>query len=165
MTNSEPPSTPEEKWTAYLDGKLSAKEAAAFEGEHAGAAAERAANMRLMETLRRNSPAPKLRNAEFFNECILRAISPREAAATEAPRALWPLWRLVLGTACCLALVAVIYGVFVRGGDSQAEKYFAQVLSAKAGDEMLDATVLDADGIAIVWIDGLEQLPADYVLE
>ncbi len=165
MTSSEPPSTPEEKWTAYLDGKLSVQEAAAFESQHPDARADRAVNMRLMDAVRRHSPAPELRNAEFFNECILREIAPRAAADAPPPRALWPLWRLALGAACCMALVAAIYGVFVRGNEGQAAPYYAQVLSVKAGDEMLDAAVLDADGIAVVWIDGLDQLPKDYVLE
>ena len=165
MTNSEPPSPPEEKWTAYLDGKLSAQDAAAFEREHPEAIAERELHARLVSAVRLHSPAPELRNADFFNERILREISPRPAAAPKRERALWPLWRLAFASACCLLFAGVIYAMFVRGNEGRQDNYVAQVVSVQAGDALLDATVLDADGLAVVWIDGLDQLPNDYVLE
>ena len=37
MNNFESPSSPEEKWAAYMDRKFSAQEAAAFERENPGA--------------------------------------------------------------------------------------------------------------------------------
>jgi anti-sigma factor RsiW len=163
--NSEPPSSPEEKWTAYLDGILSAQDAAAFEREHPEAVAERELHARLISAVRLHSPAPKLRNADFFNERILREISPRPATVPRAERPLWPLWRLAAAGACCLLAVGAIYAVLVRSNEAKADRYVAQVVSVKAGDDQLDATVLDADGLAVVWIDGLDPLPNDYVLE
>ena len=165
MTNSEPPSSPEEKWTAYLDGKLSTQDAAAFEHEHPEAIAERELHTRIISAVRLHSPAPKLRNADFFNERILREISPRPATAPKPERALWPLWRLAFASACCLLIAGAIYAMFVRGHEGNQDGYRAQIVSVKAGDDLLDATVLDADGLAVVWIDGLDQLPNDYVLQ
>jgi anti-sigma factor RsiW len=167
MTSSEPPTSPEEKWTAYLDGKLSAQDAAAFEREHPEAAAERAMHARLMSAVRMHSPAPQLRNADFFNARILREISPRPAVAPKPERTLWSLWRLAFASACCLVVTGAIYALFVRGheGKEKPDRYVAEVVSVKPGDDLLAATVLDADGLAIVWIDGLDQLPNDYVLE
>ena len=165
MNNSEPPASPEEKWTAYLDGKLSTQDAAAFEREHPEAIAERELHTRLISAVRLHSPAPKLRNADFFNERILREISPRKAEAPKPERALWPLWRLAFASACCLLIAGAIYVMFVRGHEGKPGDYLAQVVSVQAGDALLDATVLDADGLAVVWIDGLDQLPNDYVLE
>ena len=165
MNNSEPPSLTEEKWTAYLDGKLSAQDTAAFEHEHPEANAERAMHAKLTGALRLHSPAPELRNADFFNERILREITPRTAAVPRRERRLWPLWSLAFASVCCLLAAGAIYSKFVRGNEGGRDRYLAQVVSVKAGDELLDATVLDADGLQVVWIDGLDQLPNDYVLE
>jgi len=164
-TSSEPPFSPEEKWTAYLDGKLSAQEAAAFECEHPEAVAEREMHARLISAVRLHTPVPKLRNADFFNERILREICPRYAEAPKPARSLWPLWRLVFASACCLAVTAAIYALFVRGHEGHpGHDYLAQVVSVEPGDNLLGATVLDAEGLAVVWIDGLDPLPDDYVL-
>ena len=165
MNSSEPPSSPEEKLTAYLDGKLSAQEAAAFERENPGAVAERAMHVRIVRAVRQHSPAPELRNTDFFNERILREIGPRAASAAQKERRLWPLWGLAFASLCCLLAAGAIYAKFVRGNEARPDHYLAQVVSVKAGDETLDATVLDADGLQVVWIDGLDQLPSDYVLE
>jgi anti-sigma factor RsiW len=165
MINSEIPSSPEEKWTAYLDGKLSLQDAAAFEREQPGAVAERALHARLANAVRRHSPSPKLRNADFFNERILHEISPRPAPAAPAKRRLWPLWSLAAASACCMLAGIAIYATFVRGTDATPDRYLAKVVSATAGDESLDATVLDADGLQVVWISGLDPLPKDYALE
>ncbi|MEO6787612.1 MAG: hypothetical protein ABI318_15905 [Chthoniobacteraceae bacterium] len=165
MNNSEPPASPEEKWTAYLDGKLSAQESAAFEREHPDAVAERALHGRISRAVREHSPAPALRNADFFNACILREISPRSASAPAPQRGLWSLWRLAVGGACCLLAATAIYFAFVRGSDGDRDRYLAQVVSVKTDDDDVAATVLNADGLAVVWLDGLDQLPNDYVLE
>ena len=165
MNNSEPPSSPEEKWTAYLDGKLSTQEVAAFEREHPEAAAELAMHARLMSAVRLHSPAPKLRNTDFFNEGILREISPRPAVAPAKARRLWPLWGLAFASLCCLLAAGGIWATFVRNGEEKVDRYVAQIVSVTAGDDSLNATVLDTDGVKVVWISGLEQLPDDYVLE
>lgn len=165
MTNSEPPSSSEEKWTAYLDGKLSTEVAAAFEREHPDAVAEREMHRRISSAVRSHSPAPMLRNADFFNERILGAISLRAVPAPQKKRGLMPLWRLAFASACCLLIAGAIYAMFVRGNEGGLDGYRVQIVSVKAGDPLLDATVLDADGLAVVWIDGLDQLPSDYVLE
>lgn len=172
MNNSDSPISPEEQWAAYFDGSLSAGEAAAFESEHPEAAAERAAYARITGAMRRHSPAPQMRNTDFFNQSILREIAPSPAAAAAAPvkeRRLFSLWGLAVASLCCLLAGAAIWASFVRGGSGAGEKprapYFAQVESVTAGDASLDATVLDADGLKLVWIDGLDRLPNDYVLE
>ncbi len=165
MNNSEPPSSPEETWTSYLDGKLSAEEAAAFEREHPEAPAERQSYVRLMKVVRSHSVAPRMRNEDFFNARIMAEIAPRAMQAAAPRRALWPLRRLAFASAACMLIAAGIYAFFVRGHESGMDRYRAQVVSATAGDDSLSATVLDADGLAVVWIDGLDQLPNDYVLK
>lgn len=169
MNNSNLPTSPEEKWTAFIDGRLSADEAAAFARDNPDAVAEKAAANKIAHALRRHSPSPLLRNGDFFNEKILREISPttprvESHSASRAP-SFWSLWRIALGAAACLFAVAAIYATFVKGNESPVDRYVANVLSVHAGDDLLSATVLDADGLAVVWIDGLDQLPNDYVLE
>ena len=68
MNNSDLPASTEEKWTAYIDGRLGAAEAAAFERENAGAVQDRTATARIANALRVHLPAPTLKNADFFNE-------------------------------------------------------------------------------------------------
>lgn len=165
MNNSETPSSPEEMWSAYLDGKLSAAEALAFEREHPEAVAERQMHLKLAGAIRTHLPSPELRNADFFNERILREISTPAAHQPAREGSLWSLWRLATAGAFCLLAVGAIYVLFVQGHEQRRDPYLAQVLSVKAGDAELDATVLDADGLAVVWIDGLEQLSSDYVLQ
>lgn len=169
MNNSEPPFSPEEKWTAYLDGKLSAPDAATFEREHPEAAAERAMHARIIAAVRRHSPAPALRNADFFNESILREIAPPPAVTAPAPakaRGLFSLWRLAFAGASCLIAAVAIWAAFVRGGGGEKQNpYVAVVTELTAGDRLLDASVLDAEGLKLIWIDGLEPLPDDYALE
>ena len=167
MNNSDLPASPEEKWTAFIDGRLGTDEAAAFARENPDAFFEKTAATKIAAALRRHSPAPILRNADFFNEKILREISPvQRRAEIPSPKAsLWSLWRMALAGACCLLAVAAIYTTFVKGNDSRVDRYVANVLSVHAGDDLLSATVLDADGLAVVWIDGLDQLPSNYVLE
>ena len=169
MNNSDLPSTPEEKWTAYFDGKLSEQETAAFELEFPEAAAERTVHSRIIDAVRRHSPAPKLRNGDFFNESILREIAPPTVVPVSAPTkspGLFSLWRLALAGAACLVVAGAIWNGMVRGGTGEKrEAYVAQIISLTPGDRLLSATELDAEGLKLIWIDGLEPLPDDYALE
>lgn len=163
MHNSEPTLTPtEEKLTAYLDGKLSPADAAAFEKAHPDVATERSRHAQLCSLLQ--TDAPDLKNGEFFNHQILREIQPPQPAQEKVT--LFPLWRLAFAAAACLATAAGIYFTFVgKQSNVDGSDYFAQVVNVKAGDPDITAQLVDADGIAVVWIDGLASLPNDYVLE
>ncbi len=165
MNSSEPNPSSEEKWMAYFDGKLSVQEAATFESENPEAAVERANFASLADSIRAHSVAPAMRNADFFNARILEQIAPPKAASPAPRRALWPLWRLAFASACCATVAGGIYAFFVRGNEGGMDRYRAQVVAAKTDDSAISATVLDADGLAVVWIDGLDQLPNSYVLK
>jgi len=165
MNSSDSPSSFEEKWTSYLDGKLVPADAAAFEREHPEVAADREMHAQLVVAIRSHSRPPELRNAEFFNERILREIAPQPVHAPRPEGGLWSLWRLATAGAFCLVAVGAIYFLAVRDQAGRNSPYLAEVLSVRAGDAELDATVLDAEGLAVVWIDGLDNLPSDYVLQ
>ncbi len=161
MTSSDPLPPHEEKLAAYLDGRLSSAETAAFEREHPEASTEKAEVAKLTQLLRSRPTAPTLRHADFFNHQILREIAP-ESVAQKAPqpRALWPLWRLVLGGACCLLAVFALLPE-----KKTAPRYVAQVLSVTAGDPGITVQALNTEGLAVVWVDGLDYLSSDYTLE
>ncbi len=163
MNNSEPTLTQsQEKLTAYLDGTLSPADAAAFEKANPEALVERRQHERLQTILRKQ--APTLGHGDFFNHQILREIRP-EPAAAPAKRTFFPLWRLAFAAAACLLVASGIYFGAVGPQKNGSGEYFAQVLSVKAGDENISAHIIDAGGMAVVWIDGLDSLPNNYVLE
>jgi hypothetical protein len=184
MNNSEPQlSAFEEKLMAYVDGRLSATEAAAFEREHPEALAERESADHLSSVLKRGSIAPALRNPEFLNRQVLREIAstlPKEVPAATAPErqpSLFNLWRLVLGGAFCLLLALGVYQGFVRLGNEGQSKvaktgpvegppippYMAQVLSMKTGDEKLTSRVVTEEGLTVVMIDGLDPMSEEFL--
>ena len=166
MNNSDQPLTPfEEKLTAYLDQTLPAEEAAAFEREHPEIAAERLANEGLRKALKMGSPAPALRNGEFFNRQILRELgaATQPAAQPAAKPSLFNLWRLVFAGAACLLAAAGIYQGLVPAKQTPPA-YFAQVLSMKTGDDSLKAHLLNEEGMTIVMIDGLDPIDEDFIL-
>jgi anti-sigma factor RsiW len=185
MNNSEPSlSSFEEKLMAYVDGRLPAEEASAFEREHPEAVVERDSANLLNKALKRGSIAPSLRNPDFLNRQILREIAstlPKEARVAEvAPErqpSFFNLWRLVLAGAFCLLLALGVYQGFVRPGSpgpSTIAKtsvnpaagfppYLAQVLSMKTGDEKLTSRVVTEEGLTVVMIDGLDPMSEEFI--
>jgi anti-sigma factor RsiW len=184
MNSSEPlqPLTPhEEKLTAYLDGSLPPEDAAAFEQANPDVLEMRRQHRLLSAALRTHSPASQLRNGEFFNHQILREIQPAPAPAAARPAI--PFWRLLFASAACgLAVFAIVMfttkdpskspGPTIARNDTPgtyaAPKYVAKVTEVTAGDYLLTAKLLppdQSDGLAVVWVDGMEKLSKDYVLQ
>jgi len=167
MNNSDQPLTPfEEKLTAYLDKALSAEEAAAFEREHPEVIAEKLAHEGLHKVLELGSPAPALRNGEFFNRQILREVAAADAspAGQPAPKpSLFSIWRLVFAGAACLLAGVGIYQTLVPARQA-VPTYFAQVLSVKTGDDSLKARLINEEGMTVVMIDGLAPIDEDFIL-
>ena len=172
---------------AYVDGRLSGTDVAAFEREHPEIVAERESANRLSNVLKRGSVAPQLRNPDFLNRQILREIAsatPTSSAsahpAAERPGSLFNLWRLVFAGAFCLLIALGIYQGFVRPGSDatsrasvastatpapryQALPYMAEVLSMKAGDDKLKSRVVTEEGLTMVLIDGLEPMSEEFI--
>jgi len=164
----------EEQFTAWLDGRLPVEEGAAFEKELLARgfdpAAERHAAGQLGKMLRQHSPAPVLGNAEFFNHQLLHRIAEEQPATSVAAprRAWWSLPRMAwAGMACLLLSAALFLAIIPHGTPVDRSDYFAQVLDARPGDDSISAdTVYTArDNVTVVWLDGLDYLPADYQLQ
>ncbi len=162
----------EEQFTAWVDGKLDGAELAEFEKQLASrpeAAAEKEDAQRLGEFLRRHSTAPRLSNPDFFNHQLMQQIAaetPRPAVRTHG--AFWSLNRLAWAGAFSLAIAFGLYKTTIptgapHGSDS---KYFAQVVEAWPSDPSISATTVynPDDNVTVVWLDGLDYIPASIAL-
>jgi anti-sigma factor RsiW len=165
----------EEKFTAWVDGRLSGPELAAFERElesHPEALAEKEAALDLGNLLRANISAPPLRNPDFFNHQLLRQIHASPPAATlPAPRpSFWSLPRMALSGVFLLFLSTLLYFAAVpntRREVRQNEKYVSNILNARSDDPSITATSFHSkeDNVNVVWLDGLNYLPPDHKLK
>ena len=83
-------------------------------------------------------------------------------------RAWWSLPRLAFGGAACLLIAAVLFaGLIPRGVAADRSPYFAEVIDARPLSAGISAdTIYTArDNVTVVWLDGLEYLPASYQLQ
>ncbi len=161
----------EEQFTAWADGKLSGPELAAFEKElerHPEAMSERADAQKLGAFLRENPTAPKLTNADFFNLQIQQRIAadrPREKAAGW----FWSLPRLAWAGAACLLVAGVMFQTLIPTGStvSEADPYFAQVVESWTSEPGVSANTVynPRDNVTVLWLDGLDYIPASYELK
>lgn len=167
----------EEKYTAWLDGKLTGPELADFEKELAAmpdAAADKRSARRLGDLLRRHGTAPRLMGAEFFNHQLMRRIE----AETEKPREratggswFWPLPRLVWAGAFCLLLAGVLFKAMIPSSSDiiiQSDPlYFAEIIEVRTPDPSISATTVydPRDNVTVLWLEGLDYLPASYKLQ
>ncbi len=163
----------EEQSTAWVDGKLTGKELAEFEkqlAERPEAAAEKDEALRLGNFLRAHPTAPNLGNGDFFNHQIMQRIAAETPRPAENKRAaFWSLPRLALAGAFCLATALALYKTTIPtdAPSSEEPKYFAQVVEAWPADPSISATTVydPADNVTVVWLDGLDYIPATYALK
>jgi anti-sigma factor RsiW len=158
----------EEQFTAWVDGKLTGEELAAFERELASrpeALADRASAQKLGGLLRRVE-APKLTNPDFFNLQLLQRIGGSGAA--RAPW-FWSLSRLAMAGAACLLVAFVLFRTMIPVGSSPeaGSPYFAQVIESWPADESISATTVytPEDNVTVLWLDGLDRVPAEYAIQ
>jgi anti-sigma factor RsiW len=169
----------EENFTAWVDGRLSGSDLAAFEAElesHPEALGEKSECLKLGVLLRSHVTAPPLRNADFFNHQVLQQIQSSQPAAlsskaTPARRAtFWSLPRMALSGAFLLLLSALLYFAAVPQTSRQVRKsqqYVQNVLNARSDDPAITATSFHskADNVNVVWLDGLGYMPPAHKLK
>jgi anti-sigma factor RsiW len=166
----------EEKWTAWLDGELRGKELAEFEAslpDRAAAEAERLEARKLGALLKDQLSARAMGNEEFFDHQLRERIereSPDESAVGRAsrPRFSWTIGRLAWSGATALALF-VVCAFFVMRSKEPADQsqYLSQILNARVDPGVSPyATVsmfqTKEDKVTVLWVDGLQSLPAEY---
>ena len=165
----------EEKWTAWLDGRLSDRELAEFEAslpDKAAAEAEKAEATKLGLLLKRELGAQALLNEEFFNYQIRERIA-RESADEPRKRGVevstsWTIRRLLWTGTASLA-VFLVMAIFVMRDKNPAEQsqYLTQILNARVDPVVSpNATIsmfeTKEDRVTVLWTEGLQSLPADY---
>lgn len=164
----------EEKFTAWLDGQLPESDRGAFEQEllkrGLDPAAELADARHLGTLLREHSSAPVLSNADFFDHQLRHQIAQEEppAPAQIERRSWWSLPRLAFGGAFSLLLATILFQTLIpRGTAADQSPYFAEVIDARplADGVSADTIYTARDNVTVVWLDGLEYLPASYQLQ
>jgi hypothetical protein len=160
----------EEKFTAWIDGRLAGRELEEFETELAkteNAGREKEGALKLGALLRDHCQAPELGNADFFNHQLMQRIGA-ETAGRPSRRALifWTLPKLAWAGAFCMTMVSVIYFVAVPKGPVEypsGSEYVAQILDTQTGDPTITATTIHSkdNKLTVLWLDGLDYLPSD----
>jgi anti-sigma factor RsiW len=164
----------EEKWTAWLDGRLSDRELAEFEAslpDKAAAEAEKAEAKKLGLLLKRELGAQALLNEEFFNHQIRERIARESGESRKRGvevSASWTIRRLLWTGAASLA-VFLVMAIFVMRDKNPAEQsqYLTQILNARVDPVVSpNATIsmfeTKEDRVTVLWTEGLQSLPADY---
>jgi hypothetical protein len=165
----------EEKWTAWLDEKLSGKELQEFEAslpDLESARAEKRDAQKLGLFLKQELAAKPLTNEDFFSHQIRERISHEtesDSGDAGTRSTWWTIPRLVWCGATALALFLVTTFVFL-GQQENAEQsdYLTQILKSQVNPvDSPNATVSIFESktdnkVTVLWTEGLKSLPADY---
>jgi len=152
----------EEKFTAWLDGKLGDKEARSFENEHPALQQDKTDFLRLKGLLKENLCRRELQDPDFFTAQIMEQIRHEEGAtATVARRSWFGLPRLAWGGMGALTVGFALFFFMIPRGDlsDPRAKYVAEVLKTKTADPKIKATVENQKDMTIIKLEGLEKLP------
>jgi hypothetical protein len=165
----------EEKWTAWLDGRLNDRELAEFEAslpDKAAAEKEKAEAKKLGALLRRELGAQALLNEEFFNYQLRDRIARESAGESRKGRVEVSTWwtiRRLLWTGTASLAVFLIMAIFVMRDKNPTEQsqYLTQILNARVDPVVSpNATIsmfeTKEDRVTVLWTEGLQSLPADY---
>jgi hypothetical protein len=163
----------EEKWTAWLDGQLTGHELAEFEAslpDKDAAEAEKRGAKKLGALLKEELGARKMSNEEFFSHQLRERIE-RETVSPDRygeKTSWWTVRRLVLSGATSLA-VFVICALFVLRDKNPSEQsqYLTQILNARVDPAVSPNATISMfetkdDKVTVLWVEGLQSLPADY---
>jgi anti-sigma factor RsiW len=164
----------EEKWTAWLDGELSGKELFEFEAslpDKAVAEAEKHDAHKLGALLKEQLVAHALSNEDFFShqlrERILRESGPSREPSLETST-WWTVRRLFFTGVASLALFVICAVVVIRDKNpGEQSQYLTQILNARIDPAVSpNATIsmfeTKEDKVTVLWVEGLQSLPADY---
>jgi anti-sigma factor RsiW len=165
----------EQKWTAWLDGLLAGKELAEFEAslsesDRAAAEADKRDVKKLGALLKQHLGADVLTNEEFFSHQIRERIRRDDEAKARrgAGSTWWSIRRLALSGATALAIF-MVFAVVVTREKSPSEKseYLTQILNARVDPAVSPNASISMfetkkDKVTVLWVEGLQSLPADY---
>ena len=152
----------EEKFTAWLDGALSAEESLAFEKEHPSVLKDRSDLLKLRSLMRESFASIELSHPDFFNAQVIARIE-HETRRRRPGRSWFGLPRLAWGGIASLAAGVALFAVLIPHGDLSNPRsgYVAEVLKAKTADPKVKATVDSQKDMTIIKLEGLQNLPAN----
>jgi hypothetical protein len=163
----------EQKWTAWVDGELAGKELAEFEAtlpDKPAAEAEKRDAHKLGALLKQELSADVLSNEEFFSHQLRERIA-RENAGPErrfGRSTWWTVPRLAWSGAVSLAIFVVCAFFALRENNpGEQSQYLTQILNARVDPAVspnATITIFDSkdDRVTVLWVEGLQSLPADY---
>ncbi len=161
-----------------------------LEQTHPEAEADKADALRLGDLLRRHATAPALTNGDFFNHQLMARIRKEQRDDSPVPlvrpRFRWALPNLAWAGACSLLMAFALYRNFIPSqlaepkGQQFADvvtmatpalaaiparpAYNAEILKADSDEPGISVTPIhsDKEKVTVVWVDGLDYLPASY---
>jgi len=169
--------TPEERQTAWIDDALSPEERAAFEAgqpDLSALQAEKVAAQQLRSLLQKTFVPATLASPDFFNHGIMEAIAKEEAATAKpsnAGRGLpWflQIGRLAWAGVALMAVAALLTANMIPFGESgpsfDAQAQVEEMKVAEPGGVSAVAFYATSSDLTVLWIDGMEYVPASHAL-
>ncbi|HWY41825.1 MAG TPA: hypothetical protein VNX27_13630 [Chthoniobacterales bacterium] len=165
----------EEKWTAWLDGRLSGRELIEFESslpDLAAAEAEKHDAHKLGAFLKKELGAQALSNEEFFSHQLRERIA-RETDDRSNSGGIrstwWTIPRLVWSGATALALFFICAVAIMRQHQpGEQSEYLTQILKSQVdpvANPNATISIFESKNdnkVTVLWTEGLQTLPADY---
>lgn len=165
----------EEKWTAWIDDQLTGKELEEFEAslpDKAAAEAEKRSARQLGSLLRSQAAAVALSNADFFNHQLRERLGRENKPVTSTIDAInsgwWTIRRLLWSGAASLALFVLCAVIVIQNKPvPEHSEYLTQILNYRVDPAVSpNATITLFEKkdvhVTVLWVDGLQSLPADY---
>lgn len=166
----------EEKFTAWVDDKLTGRELVEFEAslpDRAAAEAEKRALRKLGAFLKQELAAQPFANEEFFSHQISEHIARHQSAEDRhvARSTWWTVPRLAWCGAAAVALFVLFSVTFVRDNTPESQSpYLTQILNARvdptenpnASITMFESQKNGDERVTVLWTEGLKSLPSEY---
>lgn len=166
----------EEKFTAWVDGKLTGQELVEFEAslpDRAAAEAEKNALLKLGAFLKEQLAPQPFANEEFFSNQIREHIARHQSAQDrQSTRSTWwTIPRLAWCGAAAMALFVLFSVMFVRDNSPEAQSpYLTQILNARvdpnenpnANITMFESQKDGDERVTVLWTEGLKTLPSEF---
>ena len=163
----------EEKWTAWIDDQLTGRELEEFLvslPDKAAAEAEKQSAKQLGSFLREQ--AVTLSNADFFShqlrERLNRENAPARSERDAAQTGWWTIRRLLWGGLTSLAVFALCTVVVLREKTpSTQSQYLTEILTYRVDPTVSPNATISMfqkkeDHVTVLWVEGLQSLPAEY---
>jgi hypothetical protein len=161
----------EEKWTAWLDDKLSESELADFEAslpDLSAAQAEKRDARKLGVFLKEQLAARAMSNEEFFSHQLREQINRETEEHTRTVSTGWTVPRLFWAGATSFAIFLICTFFLLREKTpADQSQYLSQVLNARVDPVVSPNATISMfeskeDRVTVLWVDGLQTLPPEY---